>query len=213
MPKQLSEGDHPVQPAPVGSPDRPMLPRRNRPPTWQRTWTDTVVVINETGFLKQSFQMAGVTRQYSSTLVRLANWAFLACTGPQEHILLDRKFHLPKVWIDNGTRLQKEGMVSEPPLDRAGINLMPFPISVLRLHCVSASAANAGHSVLWQFTDLRLGPYSQTVSRRPTGSCSGSGEGTLERESRLDAATAHRGSGRKLTKSRQGGSATFAAVA
>ena len=93
-----------------------MLPRRKRPPTWQRTWTGTVVVINETGFLKQSFQMAGVTRQYSSTLVRLANWAFLACTGPQKHMLLDRKFHLPKVWIDNGERLQKEDMVSESPL-------------------------------------------------------------------------------------------------
>ena len=75
-----------------------------------------MVVIHETGFLKQNFQMAGVARQYSSTLGQLANWAFLVCTGPQKHIRLDRKFHLPKVWIDDGTRLQKEDMVSESPL-------------------------------------------------------------------------------------------------
>lgn len=61
-----------------------------------------MVVIHETGFLKQNFQMAGVARQYSSTLDRLANWTFPACTGPQEHMQLDRKSHLPKVWINDG---------------------------------------------------------------------------------------------------------------
>ena len=56
-----------------------------------------VLVIDETGVLKQGMKSVGVKRQYSGTAGRLENCqigVFLAYAAPEGHVLLDREWYL-----------------------------------------------------------------------------------------------------------------------
>jgi SRSO17 transposase len=61
-----------------------------------------VLVIDETGFLKQGDKSAGVKRQYSGTAGRVENCqvgVFLAYATPQGTAFIDRELFLPKEWV------------------------------------------------------------------------------------------------------------------
>ncbi len=61
-----------------------------------------VLVIDETGFLKQGNKSAGVKRQYSGTAGRVENCqvgVFLAYTTAQGTAFIDRELFLPKEWV------------------------------------------------------------------------------------------------------------------
>ena len=61
-----------------------------------------VLVVDETGFLKQGDKSAGVKRQYSGTAGRVENCqvgVFLAYTTPQGTAFIDRELFLPKEWV------------------------------------------------------------------------------------------------------------------
>jgi SRSO17 transposase len=71
-----------------------------------------VLVIDETGFLKQGTKSVGVKRQYSGTAGRIENCqigVFLTYAAPGGHVLLDRELYLPREWADDAERRQEVG--------------------------------------------------------------------------------------------------------
>jgi SRSO17 transposase len=72
-----------------------------------------VLVIDETGFLKQGTHSVGVRRQYSGTAGRIENCqigVFLTYAAPEGHVLLDRELYLPREWADDTERRHEAGV-------------------------------------------------------------------------------------------------------
>ncbi|MDQ3707252.1 MAG: IS701 family transposase [Chloroflexota bacterium] len=75
-----------------------------------------VLVIDETGFLKQGNKSAGVKRQYSGTAGRVENCqvgVFLAYATPHGTAFIDRELFLPKEWVDNPPRRREAHIPDE----------------------------------------------------------------------------------------------------
>ena len=75
--------------------------------------TDASLVVDETGFPKQGKHSAGVKRQYSGTLGKVANCqigVFLTYASRHGHALLDRELYLPQDWADDRARCQEAGI-------------------------------------------------------------------------------------------------------
>jgi len=70
---------------------------------------DAVLVIDETGFLKQGNASCGVARQYTGSAGKITNCqigvfaAYVSCHG---HAFIDRALYLPKEWTDDPDRLE-----------------------------------------------------------------------------------------------------------
>src|SRR6266853_1480903 len=70
---------------------------------------DAVIVIDETGFLKQGKASCGVARQYTGSAGKITNCqigvfaAYVSCHG---HAFIDRALYLPKEWTDDPARLE-----------------------------------------------------------------------------------------------------------
>src|SRR3981189_1888809 len=70
---------------------------------------DAVLVIDETGFLKQGKASCGVARQYTGSAGKITNCqigvfaAYVSCHG---HAFIDRALYLPKEWTDDRDRLE-----------------------------------------------------------------------------------------------------------
>ncbi len=97
---------------------------------------DGILVVDETGFLKQGTHSAGVKRQYSGTAGRVANCqmgVFLAYASRQGHLLVDRELYLPKEWADDRVRREEAKIPSEivfatkPVLARKMIERVALP--------------------------------------------------------------------------------------
>lgn len=72
-----------------------------------------ILVIDETGFLKQGTHSVGVKRQYSGTAGRIANCqigVFLTYASPAGHVLLDRELYLPHEWAADPPRRRAAGV-------------------------------------------------------------------------------------------------------
>jgi SRSO17 transposase len=68
---------------------------------------DAVLVVDETGFLKQGRSSCGVGRQYTGSAGKIANCqigVFLAYVSRHGHALIDRALYLPKAWADDPAR-------------------------------------------------------------------------------------------------------------
>ena len=86
---------------------------------------DAVLVIDETGFLKQGKKSCGVARQYTGSAGKITNCqigvfaTYASCHG---HAFLDRALYLPKSWTDDAirrkaTHVPKEvGFATKPQL-------------------------------------------------------------------------------------------------
>ena len=69
---------------------------------------DAVLVIDETGFLKQGKASCGVGRQYTGSAGKITNCqigVFAAYVSRHGHAFIDRTLYLPKAWTDNPARL------------------------------------------------------------------------------------------------------------
>ena len=67
-----------------------------------------VLVIDETGFLKQGKASCGVARQYTGSAGKITNCqigVFAAYVSKHGHTFIDRALYLPKVWMDDPPRL------------------------------------------------------------------------------------------------------------
>ncbi len=88
-----------------------------------------VLVIDETGFLKQGTKSVGVKRQYSGTAGRIENCqigVFLTYAAPGGHGLLDRALYLPREWAADAARRAEAGVPET-------VTLAPKPALARRL--------------------------------------------------------------------------------
>src|SRR6202789_3152492 len=70
---------------------------------------DAVLVIDETGFLKQGRASCGVARQYTGSAGKITNCqigVFAAYVSRHGHAFMDRALYLPKEWTDDPGRLK-----------------------------------------------------------------------------------------------------------
>ena len=72
-----------------------------------------VLVVDETGFLKQGKKSVGVKRQYSGTAGKVENCqigVFLAYGSRHGAAFLDRELYLPQEWAADGARRREAGV-------------------------------------------------------------------------------------------------------
>ena len=70
---------------------------------------NAVLVIDETGFLKQGKSSCGVARQYTGSAGKITNCqigVFAAYVSRHGHAFIDRALYLPKGWTEDPTRLK-----------------------------------------------------------------------------------------------------------
>jgi SRSO17 transposase len=101
---------------------------------------DAVLVIDETGFLKQGNASCGVGRQYTGSAGKITNCqigVFAAYVSRHGHAFIDRALYLPKSWTSDAARLtaahvpEVTGFATKPALavemiNRAIANAVPF---------------------------------------------------------------------------------------
>ena len=101
---------------------------------------DAVLVIDETGFLKQGRASCGVGRQYTGSAGKITNCqigVFAALVSRHGHAFIDRALYLPKAWTDDTARMaaahvpQATGFATKPVLavgmiERAVAANVPF---------------------------------------------------------------------------------------
>ena len=93
---------------------------------------DAVLVIDETGFLKQGKASCGVGRQYTGSAGKITNCqigVFACYVSRHGHAFIDRALYLPKAWTDDPARMARRMFRqnrlchqarSRPRHDRAG---------------------------------------------------------------------------------------------
>lgn len=91
---------------------------------------NAVLVIDETGFLKQGKASCGVARQYAGSAGKITNCqigVFAAYVSRHGHAFIDRALYLPKAWTDDPERMAaahvppETGFSTKPQLARAMI--------------------------------------------------------------------------------------------
>jgi SRSO17 transposase len=101
---------------------------------------DAVLVIDETGFLKQGKGSCGVARQYTGSAGKITNCqigVFACYVSRHGHAFIDRSLYLPKAWTDDPARMktahvpEKTGFATKPALatrmiERALAAQVPF---------------------------------------------------------------------------------------
>src|ERR1700716_2725778 len=101
---------------------------------------EAVLVIDETGFLKQGKASCGVARQYTGSAGKITNClggVFAAYVSRHGHAFIDRALYLPKGWTDDPARLKAAhvpvdvGFATKPRLaarmiERAMAERVPF---------------------------------------------------------------------------------------
>ena len=89
---------------------------------------DGVLVVDETGFLKQGKASCGVARQYTGSAGKITNCqigVFAAYVSGRGHAFIDRALYLPKAWADDPARRaaahvpQQIAFATKPHLARA----------------------------------------------------------------------------------------------
>jgi SRSO17 transposase len=77
---------------------------------------DGVLILDETGFVKQGRASVGVARQHSGTAGRIENSqiaVFAAYASSKGHALVDRELYLPKDWTEDPDRCASAGVPAE----------------------------------------------------------------------------------------------------
>jgi SRSO17 transposase len=77
---------------------------------------DAVLVIDETGFLKQGKASCGVARQYTGSAGKITNCqigVFASYVSRHGHAFIDRALYLPKEWTDEPARLKAAHVPSD----------------------------------------------------------------------------------------------------
>src|ERR1700759_4755418 len=77
---------------------------------------DAVLIIDETGFLKQGKASCGVARQYTGSAGKITNCqigVFASYVSRHGHAFIDRALYLPKEWTDEPARLKAAHVPSD----------------------------------------------------------------------------------------------------
>lgn len=111
---------------------------------------DSVLVVDETGFLKKGTHSVGVARQYSGTAGRIENCqvgVFLSYASRYGHALIDRRLYLPKSWAEDGDRRAKASVPED----------VPFATKPAMAREMIAAALDSGASCAWVLADALYG--------------------------------------------------------
>jgi SRSO17 transposase len=155
---------------------------------------NAVLVIDETGFLKQGKASCGVGRQYTGSAGKITNCqigVFACYVSRHGHAFIDRALYLPKAWTDDPARMTaahvpaKTGFATKPALactmiERALSAQVPFSWvaadSVYGVGAVETALRRAGKGyVLGVSSDARCNSWGK--SRRVAGAA-----GTIAKE-------------------------------
>ena len=112
-----------------------------------------VLVIDETGFLKQGKHSCGVKRQYSGTAGRVENCqigVFMSYAGSKGYCPIDRKLYMPQEWIEDPERRRKAGV----PEDVVFQTKPQIALDMLK------EATTAGVPYTWVAGDCVYGDYT-----------------------------------------------------
>jgi SRSO17 transposase len=142
---------------------------------------DAVLVIDETGFLKQGKASCGVGRQYTGSAGKITNCqigVFACYVSRHGHAFIDRTLYLPKAWTDDLARMaaahvpDKTGFATKPALacamiERALSAQVPFSWvaadSVYGVGAVEATLRRAGKGyVLGVSSDHRFNSWGKS---------------------------------------------------
>ncbi|WP_439650309.1 IS701 family transposase [Glycomyces amatae] len=121
---------------------------------------DAVLVVDDTGFLKQGRYSARVQRQYTGTSGKVDNCqigAFAALVSARGRALVDRELYLPASWIGDPDRCRRVG-VTQARLDQG---LVTKPSTARRM---IAQLRDAGLAFGWVAADSAYG--SDHLTRR-----------------------------------------------
>jgi SRSO17 transposase len=113
---------------------------------------DGVLVVDETGFLKQGKMSCGVKRQYSGTAGRIENCqigVFLTYASEKGHAPIDRRLYIPEDWLADEERCRKAGIPEE-------VTFQTKPKMALEM---IQEATRAGVSYRWVTGDCVYGDY------------------------------------------------------
>src|SRR5258708_19158912 len=125
---------------------------------------DAVLVIDETGFLKQGKASCGVGRQYTGSAGKITNCqigVFAAYVSRHGHAFIDRTLYLPKAWTDDPVRMAaahvpaRTGFATKPRLALAMI--------------ARATAANAPFAWVAADTVYGVGEIEKALRRAGKG--------------------------------------------
>jgi SRSO17 transposase len=123
---------------------------------------DAVLVLDETGFLKQGRASCGVARQYTGSAGKITNCqvgVFAAYVSDKGHAFIDRRLYLPQDWTKNPARLR----AAHVP-EGAGFTTKPR----LALGMVER-AINAGVPFAWVAADTVYGTGEVEMALRRFG--------------------------------------------
>jgi SRSO17 transposase len=125
---------------------------------------DAVLVIDETGFLKQGKASCGVARQYTGSAGKITNCqigVFAAYVSQHGHAFIDRALYIPKAWTDDPAR-----MAAAHVPDETGFATKP----ALALHMIERAIA-AGVPFSWVAADsvYGVGDIEMALRRKAKG--------------------------------------------
>jgi SRSO17 transposase len=123
---------------------------------------DAVLVIDETGFLKQGKASCGVGRQYTGSAGKITNCqigVFAAYVSDRGHAFIDRRLYLPQDWTKNSARLRAAHVPEE-----VGFTTKPR----LALDMIER-AINAGVPFGWAAADTVYGTGEVEMALRRSG--------------------------------------------
>jgi SRSO17 transposase len=123
---------------------------------------DAVLVIDETGFLKQGKASCGVGRQYTGSAGKITNCqigVFAAYVSDRGHAFIDRRLYLPQDWTKNSARLRAAHVPEE-----VGFTTKPR----LALDMIER-AINAGVPFGWAAADTVYGTGGVEMALRRSG--------------------------------------------
>jgi SRSO17 transposase len=123
---------------------------------------DAVLVVDETGFLKQGKASCGVARQYTGSAGKITNCqigVFAAYVSDKGHAFIDRRLYLPQDWTKNPARLRAAHVPEE-----VGFTTKPR----LALDMIEGAIA-AGVSFGWVAADTVYGTGEVEMALRRSG--------------------------------------------
>src|ERR671920_1846379 len=123
---------------------------------------DAVLVVDQTGFLKQGKASCGVARQYTGSAGKITNCqigVFAAYVSDKGHAFIDRQLYLPQDWTKNPARLR----AAHVP-DEVGFTTKPR----LALDMIEG-AINAGVPFAWVAADTVYGTGEVEMALRRSG--------------------------------------------
>jgi SRSO17 transposase len=124
-----------------------------------------VMVVDDTGFIKQGSKSCGVQRQYTGTMGKICNCqvgVFLTYSSSKGHTPLDRRLYLPKEWCEDAEKREEGGIPED----------VKFQTKPQMAHEMLREATAAGVPYAWATGDCAYGDYDKMREwLEETGKC------------------------------------------